>query len=237
MKAHSLSFVYHLTTKTMNKIKVILVDDHELVRDGIKSLLGKSPEIEVCGEAGSFHELKEILNTQIADVVLMDINLPGISGIEAVRILKPEFPNLRFLMLSMYTNEDFVINAVKAGASGYLPKNTTHKELSEAINSIFQGKDYFSKTISEKLFLEMMRRTKVGVNQIESEEEIITAREKEILIKVAEGLSNAEIADKFCISIRTVETHKTNIFKKLGFSSTVDLVKYAIKHKLIRLDT
>ncbi|MDA3910469.1 MAG: response regulator transcription factor [Bacteroidales bacterium] len=221
----------------MNKIRVILVDDHELVRDGIKSLLSKSPEIEVIGEAGDFYLLKSILTDLNADVILMDINLPNISGIEAVRMLKPEFPNLKFLMLSMYNNEDFVINAVKAGASGYLPKNTTHQELSEAINTIYQGNDYFSKSISEKLFLEMMRRTKIGVNQTETEDAIITTREKEILTKVAEGLSNAEIADQLCISIRTVETHKTNLFKKLKFSSTVDLVKYAIKHKLIRLDT
>lgn len=220
----------------MNKIKVILVDDHELVRDGIKSLLGKSPEIEVCGEAGSFKEFKELLSKECADVVLMDINLPGVSGIESVRLLKPDFPEVKFLMLSMYTNEDFVINAVKAGASGYLPKNTTHEELSEAINSIYNGKDYFSKSISEKLFLEMMRRTKAGVSQTDSEEEIITPREKEILTKVAEGLSNADIAEQLCISIRTVETHKTNLFRKLGFSSMVDLVKYAIKHKLIDLN-
>jgi two-component system response regulator NreC len=221
----------------MNKIRVIIVDDHELVRDGIKSLLLKSPEIEVIGEAGDYHQLKSLLANQNTDIVLMDINLPNISGIEAVRMLKPDFPDIKFLMLSMYTNEDFVINAVKAGASGYLPKNTNHQELSEAINTIFCGKDYFSKSISEKLFLEMMRRTKVGVNQTETEDAIITMREKEILTKVAEGLSNAEIAEQLCISIRTVETHKTNLFKKLGFTSTVDLVKYALKHKLIRLDT
>lgn len=221
----------------MNKIRVILVDDHELVRDGIKSLLSKSPEIEVIGEAGDFHSLKSLLQKTETDIILMDINLPNISGIESVKMLKPDYPDTKFLMLSMYTNEDFVINSVKAGASGYLPKNTTHEELSEAINSIHQGKDYFSKTISEKLFTEMMRRTKVGVSQTESEEAIITSREKEILTKVAEGLSNAVIAEQLHISIRTVETHKTNLFKKLGFSSTVDLVKYAIKHHLINLDT
>ncbi len=221
----------------MNKIRVILVDDHELVRDGIKSLLSKSPEIEVIGEAGDFQSLQLLLQKTETDVILMDINLPNISGIESIKILKPNYPSTKFLMLSMYTNEDFVINSVKAGASGYLPKNTTHEELSEAINSIYQGKDYFSKTISEKLFTEMMRRTKVGVNQTESEEAIITNREKEILTKVAEGLSNAVIAEQLHISIRTVETHKTNLFKKLGFSSTVDLVKYAIKHHLIDLDT
>lgn len=221
----------------MNKIRVILVDDHELVRDGIKSLLSKSPEIEVIGEAGDFHSLKSLLQKTETDIILMDINLPNISGIESVKMLKPDYPDTKFLMLSMYTNEDFVINSVKAGASGYLPKNTTHEELSEAINNIHQGKDYFSKTISEKLFTEMMRRTKVGVSQTESEEAIITSREKEILTKVAEGLSNAVIAEQLHISIRTVETHKTNLFKKLGFSSTVDLVKYAIKHHLINLDT
>jgi len=221
----------------MNKIRVIIVDDHELVRDGIKSLLSKSPEIEVIGEAGDFYQLKSMLASLKSDIILMDINLPNISGIEAVRMLKPDFPEIKFLMLSMYTNEDFVLNAVKSGASGYLPKNTNHQELSEAINTIYCGKDYFSKSISEKLFLEMMRRTKVGVNQTDTEETIITMREKEILTKVAEGLSNTEIAEQLYISIRTVETHKTNLFKKLGFSSTVDLVKYAIKHKLICLDT
>ncbi len=221
----------------MNKIRIIIVDDHELVRDGIKSLLLKSPEIEVIGEAENFHTLKNIISKQNVDVILMDINLPNISGIETVRMLKPDFPEIKFLMLSMHTNEDFVINSVKAGASGYLPKNTNHQELREAINSVYHGKDYFSKTISEKLFNEMMRRTKLGLNQTETEDAIITTREKEILTKVAEGLSNAKIADQLFISIRTVETHKTNLSKKLGFTSTVDLVKYAIKHKLILPDT
>ncbi len=216
-------------------IKVIVVDDHDLVRDGIKSLLAKVDQVKVVGEAGDFKELKSLLESCVPDLILLDINLPGVSGIDAVRMLKPEYPEVGFLMLSMYTNEEFVVNAVKAGASGYLPKNTTAGELRDAIFDINRGKVYFSKSISEKVFLEMMRRTRARVSEPENEE--LTKREKEILRAVVEGNTNRNIAEKLCISIRTVETHKTNILRKLGVSNTVELVKYAIKHKIVRLDT
>ncbi|MFW5805658.1 MAG: response regulator [Bacteroidales bacterium] len=218
-----------------DKIKVIIVDDHDLVRNGIKALLVKVPEVQVIGEAGSFKDLKISLQTCKPHLILLDINLPGISGIEAVRILKPDYPGVRFLMLSMYTNEEFVFNAVKVGADGYLPKNTTVKELRDAIFDIYYGKVYFSKSISEKVFLEMMRRTRVGVSKPEGGQ--LTRREKEILTYVVEGKTNPQIANHLCISIRTVEAHKTNILKKLGVSNSVELVKYAIKHNIVNLDT
>ncbi|MFW5805787.1 MAG: response regulator [Bacteroidales bacterium] len=217
-------------------IDIIIVDDHDIVRDGIRSLLSTSKEINVMAEAGSYLELKQKLEKQKPDVVLLDINLPGVSGVEAVRLLKPEYPDVGFLMLSMFTNEEFVINSVKAGAKGYLPKNTTADELHEAIVAVYMGREYFSKSISERVFLDMMRKTRENVSTAEKIEKL-TEREIDVLKKVAEGMSNGEIADRLCISIRTVETHKTNVLRKLNLNNTVELVKYAIQHNLISLGT
>jgi DNA-binding NarL/FixJ family response regulator len=217
-------------------IDIIIVDDHDIVRDGIRSLLSTSKEINVMAEAGSYLELKQKLEKQKPDVVLLDINLPGVSGVEAVRLLKPEYPDVGFLMLSMFTNEEFVINSVKAGAKGYLPKNTTADELHEAIVAVYKSREYFSKSISERVFLDMMRKTRENVSTAEKIEKL-TEREIDVLKKVAEGMSNGEIADQLCISIRTVETHKTNVLRKLNLNNTVELVKYAIQHNLISLGT
>ncbi|MGM0650704.1 MAG: response regulator [Bacteroidota bacterium] len=219
-----------------NTITVIIVDDHDLVRDGIRSLLSTSPEIHVLDEAGDYYELKQKLNKENPDVILVDINLPEISGVEVVRKLQPDYPEMKFLMLSMFTNEEFVVNSVKAGAKGYLPKNTTTDELREAIIAVHQGKEYFSKSISENVFLEMMRKTREGISYSDKGEQL-TARETEVIEKVVEGFSNGEIAEMFCISIRTVETHKANILRKLNLSNTVELVKYAIQNNLTSFDT
>ncbi|MDA3820274.1 MAG: response regulator transcription factor [Candidatus Delongbacteria bacterium] len=218
------------------QINIIIVDDHDLVRDGIRSLLNESVEVNVVDEAGNYQELKKKLEIHTPDVILLDINLPETSGVEAVRLLKPEYPDVGFLMLSMFTNEEFVMNSVKAGARGYLPKNTTADELHEAIVAVYEGREYFSKSISEHVFLQMMRKTREDVSTSEKMQNL-TEREIEVLKKVAEGMSNGDIADQLCISIRTVETHKSNVLRKLKLNNTVELVKYAIQHNLICLDT
>ncbi|MFH2096787.1 MAG: response regulator transcription factor [Bacteroidota bacterium] len=219
----------------MKKIKVILVDDHQIVRDGIKSLLGTTASIEVIGEAGDGYELMDLLKNTHPDLVLMDINLPKISGIETTKLVRHNYPGLKILMLSMYTSEDFIFNAIKAGVNGYLEKNTTKKELQTAIQEIFHGNEYYSRSISETILKGAINRTRAGAASPAQEEKPLTVREKEILQLVIEGISNPEISEKLFISIRTVETHKTNIMRKLGVSNMVDLVKFAIKNKLVNL--
>jgi DNA-binding NarL/FixJ family response regulator len=219
----------------MSEIKVVLVDDHQIVRDGIKALLTNSLGIKIIGEAQNANEFFPNLKIQMPDVVLLDISLPVMSGIEISKILKTDYPKIKILMLSMYTSEDFVFNALKAGVHGYLPKNTTRDELVLAINEVFKGNEYFSKSIADTILKSYVKSAKFGNNVSSDTVKVLTNREQEILRYVVEGIKNPTIADRLSISIRTVETHKASILKKLGLKNTVDLVKFAIKNKIIEL--
>ncbi len=219
----------------MSCIKIVLVDDHQIVRDGIKSLLADNPLIEIIGEAQNAYEFFEIIDKQLPDIVLLDISLPTMSGIEISKILTRDYPKIKVLMLSMYTSEDFIFNALKSGINGYLPKNTTRDELLLAIREINEGREYFSKSISNTILKSYVKSAKHGNKISENKLSNLTNREREILQYIVEGVQNPKIASTLNISIRTVETHKTSIMRKLDLSSTVDLVKFAIKNKIIEL--
>ncbi len=219
----------------MNKIKIILVDDHHIVRDGIKSLLSENEKIEIIGEATSGYELFQLLNKQIPDLILLDISLPKMSGIEVAKVLSSNFKQIKILMLSMHISEDFIFNAVKAGVKGYLPKNTTRDELLSAITEIYEGKEFFSKSISDVILKSYVSKARLGLDISKNKLNNLTNREREILQYVAEGINNPDIAQMLSISIRTVETHKTSIMKKLDLKNTVDLVKFAIKNNITKL--
>jgi len=219
----------------MSEIKIILVDDHQIVRDGIKALLIDNSNINIIGEAESAYELFDLLKTQIPDVILLDISLPTMSGIEVSKILSSDFPKIKKLMLSMYTSEDFIFNAIKSGVNGYLPKNTTRAELLNAINEVHNGREYFSKSISDTILKSYLKSAKYGSHISDDKLSNLTKREHETLLYVVEGINNPKIAEKLNISIRTVETHKTSIMRKLNLNSTVDLVKFAIKNNIIEL--
>lgn len=219
----------------MSKIKVILVDDHQIVRDGIKSLIANEPEIEVIGEASNHTEFFELLESKSPDIVMLDISMPEVSGIEIARKLCSEKPEINVMMLSMYMSEEFIVNAIEAGAKGYLPKTTTQKELVSALKTIHGGGEFYSESVSNLLLKSYIKKTQGKFNEEEKKTVQLTKRENEILKLFAEGLSNKEIADKLFISIRTVESHKNNIMQKLELKSTVELVKYAIKNKIIEI--
>jgi len=218
----------------MNKIKIILVDDHEIVRDGIKSLLLNNENIEIISEASNSGELYKSLESSVPDLIIMDISLPGKSGIEITKELSEESPELKVLILSMFTEEEFIFNAIKAGAKGYLPKNSKQEDLIKAINIIQNGEEFFSPLISEVVMKSYIKKIRSKKN-INPNQNNLSARELEVLKLIAEGITNKEISEKLFISIRTVETHKTHILQKLNLKSTVDLVKYAIKNEIIRL--
>jgi len=222
-------------TIQMKEISIILVDDHQLVRDGIKSLLSDNSNIKIIGEAQSAYEFFDLLKINEPDIVLLDISLPTMSGIEIAKILTTDFPKIKKLMLSMYTSEDFIFNSLRAGINGYLPKNTTREELLMAINEVNIGNEYFSKGISDTILKSYVKSAKYGNSVSDGKLSNLTTREHEILLYVVEGMNNKSIADKLNISIRTVETHKTSIMRKLNLSSTVDLVKFAIKHNIIEI--
>jgi two-component system response regulator NreC len=219
---------------TMNRIKVILVDDHTVVRDGIKALIRTNENVDVIGEAGSYEELKGILKTNIPDILILDVSLPDKSGIEITKELSETHPDISIMILSMFTDENFILNAIKAGAKAYLPKNTNKNELIEAINSIYNGEEYFSKKIRAIIYDNMMKELKGGAAK-EEPKESLTKREKEVLKLFAEGYSNSEIAETLFISIRTVESHKNHIMTKLNLKSNVDMIKYSIKNGIISL--
>jgi len=217
-----------------NKIKLLIVDDHQIVRDGLVSLLSELDDIEIIGEVSGYNNLIELLKDKQTDIILMDISMPDKSGIEITDIITTDFPDIKVLVLSMYLNEDFIINALKAGAKGYLPKNTTKKELLEAIHVIYNGDEYFSKPIADIIMKSYVKKIKAE-DDISQKDNTLSSREMEILKLFVEGLTNSEIADKLFISIRTVESHKNHIMQKMGFKSTVDMVKYAIKNNIAKL--
>jgi DNA-binding NarL/FixJ family response regulator len=219
----------------MSQIKIALVDDHQIVRDGIRALLESMNNIEVISEASSAKEFFDNIKYVQPDILITDISMPEISGIELTKMINEneKTRNIKVLILSMFTNEDFIFNAIKAGAKGYLPKNTNRNELYEAIKTIYNGEEYFSESISNIILKSYIRKAK-SYEQTEKKE-TLSARETEILKLFAQGLSNQEIADKLFISIRTVESHKNHIMQKLELKSTVDLIKFAIKNKIIEL--
>jgi len=216
----------------MDKIKVIIVDDHQIIRDGIKSLLSGIINIEVTAEAGSAEECLQKISFHMADVALIDISLPGISGIKLTEQLRLSHPGLKVLILSMHLNEEYISNALKAGALGYLAKNTTRDELITAINKVAGGLKYLGKEVSEVITAGYIQRVNMDTAM---ESEPLSRREVQILRLTAEGLGNKEISEKLFISIRTVESHKNHILQKLGLKSAVEMTRYAIKTGLINI--
>jgi DNA-binding NarL/FixJ family response regulator len=216
-------------------IKVILVDDHTIVRDGIKALLTGQDDIAIAGEASNGRDLLSLIKITHADIILLDISLPDYSGIELCEIIKRESPGINILFLSMYNTEEYIFNAIKAGAQGYLPKNISQAELLLAIRSVSQGTEYFSESISNIILKSYIKKAKDKETENLHHENLLSKREMEILKLFAEGLPNPEIAERLFISTRTVESHKNHIMQKLNLKSTVDLVKFAIKHQIIEI--
>jgi DNA-binding NarL/FixJ family response regulator len=214
-------------------IKVLLVDDHTIVRDGIKALLANQQDISIIGEASNGSDLLSLLKSKEPDVVLLDISLPDYSGIELCEMVRHSYPSVQILFLSMYTTEEYIFNAIKAGAQGYLPKNISQSELLLAIRTVSQGTEYFSESISNIILKSYIKKAKDKEPENLNPENGLSKRELEILKLFAEGFSNPQIADKLFISTRTVESHKNHIMQKLSLKSTVDLVKFAIKHQII----
>jgi len=219
----------------MEKIKIILVDDHQLVRDGIKALLTGIPDLEIIGEASGAGELFRELENLKPDLLIMDISLPEISGIEITKKIRNEYTGIKVLILSMYNSEEFILNSIKAGARGYLPKNTSRDELLEAIYTINKGEEFFSESISKIMLKSYIKRATNDDQTEDKTHAVLTSREIEILKLYVEGLINKEISDKLDISIRTVETHKNHIMRKLGLKSTVELVKFAIRNNIAEI--
>ncbi|WP_350646741.1 response regulator transcription factor [Pseudomonas sp. HY13-MNA-CIBAN-0226] len=202
-------------------IRVALVDDHSLVRDGIKALLSVMADLEVVGEAENGADAIDMIGRCQPDLVLVDIGLKDMNGLELTRLLRNRYPALKVLVLSMYDNHEYVSESVRAGASGYVLKNSPSREIIAAIDAITNGGSFYSAEIAQRLIAD------------KNTDNELTPRESQVLYKMAQGLNNKEMARELDISVRTVETHRLSIRRKLNIDKPAALVKYAIDHGII----
>lgn len=214
------------------KTKVLITDDHQLFREGLVNLLFSTPDIEVIAEAENGEEAIEKAKHFKPDVMLLDIAMPKMNGIEATRELKKVMPEIKIIAVSMHSDKQYVKGILEAGAEGYLLKNCTYRQLTEAIQSVHSGKKFLSEDITELVISGYLDPAKADSDSYS----ILSEREKEIFLLFAEGKSTREIGETLFISVKTVGTHKQHIFEKLSLRNTAEIVKYAIKKGLIQLD-
>jgi len=213
------------------KHRIVIADDHTILRQGLRALLESDQEFQVIGEAEDGREAVQCAEDLSPDVVVMDLSMPRMHGIEAIREIRRRTPQTRILVLTVHKNEEYILATFKAGANGYVLKDATHAELVTAIRTLLQGKPYLSPAISETV-IEGYLEGKKGL-RAESSWDSLTPREREIVKLIAEGYRNREIADFLCISVKTAEKHRANLMKKLDVHSVSALTTLAIQKGLI----
>ena len=211
----------------MSAAKVLLVEDHIVVRQGIKALLSDEPDLEIVGEADNGREALPLVEALQPNVVLMDISMPGLNGIEATRQVRQRFPQVKVVVLSMHANEEYVFQVLRAGASGYVLKQSDSSEVLTAIRAALAGGSFLSPPISRAVIDDYVHRAEVRGQG--DDLDLLTSREREVLQLLAEGFSNKKIAEQLNISIKTVETHRSNMMNKLDVKNKTDLIKYALR--------
>jgi len=213
------------------KSKIVLAEDHTILREGLKSLLSSSQDFEVIGEAGDGREAIRCVEKLKPDLILIDLSMPRMNGMEAIREIRRLSKEVKILVLTVHKSEEYILATFKAGADGYVLKDATHEELLMAIKSVLKGKNYISPEISEKVlegYLEGRKRLKSQTSW-----ETLTSREREILKLIAEGYKNKEIAEELCISVKTVEKHRSNLMEKLNLHNVQALTAFAIEKGLV----
>ena len=216
----------------MQRIRVLVVDDHTIVRDGICSLLALAGDIEVVGEAANGSEALKMVKELEPNVVLMDIAMPIMGGLEATRRIRKEFPTTKVLVLTQYDDREYVFPVIEAGASGFISKVAASSELTSGIRAVYQGDSYLSPSVT-KLLVEEHQRGDGRVSHDPYEQ--LTDRERDVLKLVVEGYTTQEIADMLVVSPKTVEGHRTNLMAKLGIHNRTELVKYALRKGIITI--
>jgi DNA-binding NarL/FixJ family response regulator len=218
----------------MDSIQVLLVEDHTIVRKGLRALLEGEPDMQVVGEAEDGRQALNQVQQLLPDVVLMDIGMPGLNGLEATRQIKHQFPKTKVVVLTMHTSAEYVFSVLQAGASGYLVKQAATEEVISAIRAVYQGESFLSPSISTKVIEEYLRRA--GKTESVDPYERLTSREREVLQLIAEGHSTQEIATLLYVSGKTVETHRSRLMEKLDIHTIAELTQYAIRKGIIELD-
>jgi DNA-binding NarL/FixJ family response regulator len=219
---------------TAQPIRVLLVDDHRILREGVRALLAGEPGVRVVGEAADGENALLQVDGVKPDVVLMDMVMPGLGGLEATARIKARHPEVVVLIMSMHDNDEYVQQVIKAGASGYVLKGVTGDDLVRAIKAVHEGASFVDPAIAAKLVEDYVHRVRGDLPS--DPRELLTPREQEILVLVAEGHSNHEIAARLFLSKKTVETHRANTMRKLDLHDVTELVKYALRRGIIHLD-
>jgi DNA-binding NarL/FixJ family response regulator len=217
----------------MSPVRVMLADDHALVRAGLRALLQSLDGVEVVADVGGGHEALQAVATLQPDVVFMDIAMPGLNGLEAAERMMKQWPSVRLIMLSMYTNEDYVRQALSTGAAGYLQKGADPAELELAIKAVMRGETYLTPAVSKQVvhnYLEQSGKKTGGLQEL-------TPRQREVLQLIAEGHSTKDMAQRLNVSVKTIETHRTELMHRLGIHDVAGLVRYAIRIGLVTPDT
>lgn len=210
----------------MGKIKVLVVDDHAMLRDGVRALLDNYDDVEIVGEASEGKEAVEKTEELSPDVVVMDIVMPGMDGLEATRRISKKYPDVKVLILTQYENREYILSSIKAGATGYLPKRALGSELVSAIRAMYRGESFLYPSAAAVLIDDYL-------NQVDDEPyDRLTDKEREIFKLIVDGCTSREISEKLFISLRTVLTYRTKIMKKLYVQNHVELVKYALRKGL-----
>ncbi|MBL8046433.1 MAG: response regulator transcription factor [Anaerolineales bacterium] len=211
-------------------IHLLLVDDHAVVRSGLRLLLENEPDFEILGEAGTAHEAVVLANQLRPEVILMDIGLPDMTGIDATQLIKAAQPQIAIVALTIHEDQEYFFKMLHAGASGYVPKRAAPEELLTAVRSAAAGEVYLYPSLAKLLVRDLLTHNQAAPLTAEP----LTERENEVLAHLAEGAGNAQIAEALTISPKTVARHRENIMRKLGLHSRTELVKYAIRHGIIQ---
>jgi two-component system, NarL family, response regulator NreC len=215
----------------MRKIRIVLADDHKLMRSGLRVLLEQQPDLTVVGESSDGREAVALVASQRPDVLVMDVGMPSLNGIEAAVQITQSNPEAAIVMLSMHSDESYVLRALKAGAKGYLLKDSAEADLIRAVRAVAEGKSFFSPAVSKVLLDDYVRKLKRSGT--EDPYDLLTPREREVLQLVAEAKSNKEVAQLLNLSVYTVETHRSNIMEKLNLHGVPELILYAVRKGII----
>jgi two-component system response regulator NreC len=215
----------------MKKIRVVVADDHTMIRSGLRALLDRESDIEVVGEAPDGRQAIQKAQELLPDVILLDIAMPNLNGIEAARQISSRHEGMGIVILSMHSDEGYVLRALKAGARGYLLKDSPETDVMNAVRAVSAGKAYFSPEISRIMAEDYLRQ--MQQRGVEDSYELLTPREREMLQMLAEGKSSKEIANLLDLSLHTVETHRSNIFQKLNLHSIPELILYAVRKGIV----
>jgi len=219
--------------QTMKKIQVLLVDDHTIVRNGLRSILENTDQVEVIGEASNGEEALEKIPLLKPQIILVDISMPGISGIELIKRVTKQWTNIRPIILSMHNDDAYILKSVEAGAYGYLLKDATRDEMLTALHAVKNGEKYFNASVASVIVNGYLSQVHKVEKATESRKTLLSKKEREVLRLLVEGMSSRQIADQLDLSVRTVDNHRANMMRRLQVHNAAELVKLALEEKLL----